>query len=84
MSLWWLQPGWTAALCGSCGVNIWNSGGDPDHGVCYECFMARYREPEPARQICEICKKNEACATSNGKAVCSQECHDEAERAGAQ
>ena len=47
MSLWWLEPGWKNALCARCGVNIWNSGGDPDHGVCYDCFFERSREQHP-------------------------------------
>ncbi len=34
--LWWLQDGWGAARC-ACGVNIQQSGGDPDWGECYEC-----------------------------------------------
>lgn len=37
MSLWWLQPGWTATTCGHCGKTIWPDG-DPDWGLCYECF----------------------------------------------
>ena len=56
-NLWWLQPGWKAALCSSCGQNIWDSGGDPDHGVCHECFFARHNEmqrPEPTiEELCE-------------------------------
>jgi hypothetical protein len=74
MSLWWLQPGWHNALCAGCGVNIWYSGGDPDHGVCYECFMERAAtEQEPSYQ-CEICNEHDACASVNGFCVCSEEC----------
>ncbi len=40
MSLWWLEPGWGSARC-ACGVNIQQSGGDPDWGECYECFTER-------------------------------------------
>lgn len=50
MSLWWLEPGWTSAICPQCGRNIWDSGGDPDWGLCYECFSARLDQqqyPEP-------------------------------------
>jgi hypothetical protein len=36
-SFWWMKPGWKSTVC-SCGANIWESGGDPDHGVCYDCF----------------------------------------------
>lgn len=57
MSLWWLQPGWKSALCANCGVNIWNSGGDPDHGVCHDCFFARQPEPErPEPTTEELCE----------------------------
>lgn len=45
MSLWWLEPGWTEALCGECGSKIWPEG-DPDHGVCYQCFMRQQQETE--------------------------------------
>jgi len=34
-NLWWLLPDWKAAVCPSCGVNIWDSGGDPDWGENY-------------------------------------------------
>lgn len=37
-NFWWLQNEWKKTLCANCGVNIWDEGGDPDHGVCYECF----------------------------------------------
>ncbi len=36
MSFWWLQPGWKDATC-SCGANIWQNGGDPDWGECFDC-----------------------------------------------
>ena len=48
-NLWWLEPGWTETLCANCGKKIWPDG-DPDHGVCYECFMERY-EYEQQRRI---------------------------------
>lgn len=51
MSLWWLEPEWKDATCARCGCNIWDSGGDPDHGVCYECWHQQWDEahqmPEP-------------------------------------
>lgn len=79
MSFWWMQPGWKSAMC-SCGVNIWNSGGDPDHGVCYDCFMAQSRKrPEPPGR-CDICGAHEAVTGANGFGVCSEECMHEAER----
>lgn len=46
MNLWWLQPGWTDAECYRCGRNIWDSGGDPDWGQCFDCFCGS-RQPEP-------------------------------------
>lgn len=47
MTLWWLDPQWKETLCARCGCNIWASGGDPDHGVCHDCFMAeRMQEQE--------------------------------------
>lgn len=52
-NFWWMQPGWTDALCGQCGQKIWPEG-DPDHGVCYQCFMhnaqAEEHEQEQQRQ----------------------------------
>lgn len=71
MSLWWLEPGWKDALCANCGVNIWKSGGDPDHGVCFDCFFQTAPEQH---YLCEICLKGEACTSTNGYAVCSPEC----------
>ena len=80
---WWLQPGWTETRC-ACGAKIWPEG-DPDWGACYSCFSAdldaRYGPddyPDP-RYPCDICTTGQACAHSNGYAVCSQECHDRAE-----
>lgn len=84
--LWWLQPGWKSARC-SCGANIWDSGGDPDHGVCFDCFYAE-RESDPREQpdprdqqgpVCDICKNDWACANVNGYGVCSKECGEVAE-----
>lgn len=52
MSFWWLQEGWTKTRCSVCGATIWPEG-DPDWGMCYECFteanrrQAKYPEPEP-------------------------------------
>lgn len=39
MSLWWLQPGWTQACCAQCGQQIYPEG-DPDWGMCFQCFSA--------------------------------------------
>lgn len=85
MSLWWLQPGWKSTTCQCCGANIWNSGGDPDWGECYECFgmnsSQEYpEEPFPDSPPCEICGKNEAVTGENGWGVCSEECADEARK----
>ena len=49
-NLWWLEPAWKSAVC-RCGVNIWDSGGDPDHGVCFQCFEANYREQEAEEEL---------------------------------
>lgn len=38
MSLRWSEPYWKKTLCIKCGRNIWDSGGDPDWGLCLECF----------------------------------------------
>lgn len=80
MSLWWLQPGWKAAACQDCGVNIWDAGGDPDHGVCPECFDHNHSEPEPPSPLCDICSRREAVAGVNGYSVCSEECAHSAEK----
>ncbi len=37
MGLWWLQPGWANATCGSCGATIAPEG-DPDWGLCWPCM----------------------------------------------
>lgn len=37
MSFYWLEPGWKSARC-ACGANIWDTGGDPDWGACFNCF----------------------------------------------
>ena len=44
--MWWMRPEWKDTLCARCGRNIWDSGGDPDHGVCYDCFVELWRERE--------------------------------------
>lgn len=36
-SFWWIDPVWTSATCSCCGSKIWPEG-DPDWGMCYECF----------------------------------------------
>lgn len=86
MSLYWLQPEWKDAAC-HCGANIWNSGGDPDWGECYNCFSHRhqqqqqYREQEyPYSPPCDICGKNEAVTGENGYGVCSELCAVEAKK----
>ena len=38
MSFWWLRPGWGNAACCKCGCNIKRAGGDPDMGICPDCF----------------------------------------------
>jgi len=81
MSLWWLQPGWKEARCGTCGGKIWPEG-DPDWGECYECFSSRladkHRHKEPIH-LCDICGKHESVTGTNGYGVCSEECHHVAE-----
>lgn len=49
MTLWWLKPGWTDAVCG-CGARIYPEG-DPDWGRCFHCFSY---EMEQARQYEEM------------------------------
>ena len=46
MSFWWLEPGWKQACCNQCGVNIWDSGGDPDHGLCFSCMNTTIRRQQ--------------------------------------
>lgn len=48
--LWWLEPGWKQTCCGMCGQNIWNSGGDPDWGLCYPCFEAHHQEQDRIKE----------------------------------
>lgn len=45
MSLWWLEPGWTDTCCARCGRKIWPEG-DPDWGLCYDCFTKEIYEKE--------------------------------------
>lgn len=79
MSLWWLQPDWTSAVC-ACGRNIWDSGGDPDHGICYDCFNTRYEKNNWPSPKCDICGQHEAVTGENGYGVCSQGCAEKANR----
>ena len=75
MTLWWLQPGWKSANCERCGANIWRSGGDPDHGVCHDCFFRQRSEPpreEPP--LCDICRKHKSVTAHRGHYVCSEAC----------
>lgn len=55
MSFWWMDPGWKQTLCSKCNINIWESGGDPDHGVCYECFMEAHPRKQPEPTVEEMC-----------------------------
>lgn len=43
-SFYWLDPSWEKATCAHCGQNIWDSGGDPDHGLCHECWWNQHRK----------------------------------------
>jgi hypothetical protein len=78
MGLWWMRPEWKQTSCARCGRNIWDSGGDPDHGVCLECWEAAWSPPQ--YRLCDVCGKGEAVAGVAGLGVCSQTCADEAER----
>jgi NMD protein affecting ribosome stability and mRNA decay len=85
-NLYWLEPGWTNTTCPSCGKKIWPEG-DPDWGMCYECFSASHEQYEPEPEImCDICGKFPACAGENGYGVCSEYCAmvaaDKAQREG--
>lgn len=50
---WWLQEGWTSAICPRCGNKIWPEG-DPDWGLCFDCFeeelIKRKEEERLARE----------------------------------
>lgn len=83
MSFWWLQEGWTKAVC-SCGNKIWPEG-DPDWGMCYDCMCQQNSQPEqqypdPPNPPCDICGKNDAVTGTCGFGVCSKGCSDEAIR----
>lgn len=52
MTLWWLQADWKKAIC-FCGVNIWDSGGDPDSGLCLSCFTQR--QEDKRRRTISMC-----------------------------
>lgn len=88
MSLYWLEPGWTSAVCPGCGCNIWNSGGDPDLGMCFDCLNAernaRQQQEYPPCPQCDICENGDAVTAINNYAVCSKECADIAETREAQ
>ena len=51
MGLWWLQPGWADARCGTCGEKIAPEG-DPDWGLCWPCMQhsTELAEQERAEQ----------------------------------
>lgn len=76
MSLWWLQPGWTAAGCATCGVNIWQAGGDPDHGLCPACWNEQYERLHQDDNVllCDVCGQHQACSSQAGLNVCSEWC----------
>ena len=52
MALWWLQPGWDQATCGSCGSRIAPEG-DPDWGLCWGCMQAEQERQHLERQYAE-------------------------------
>lgn len=80
MSLWWLQEDWNQALCAQCGRQIWPEG-DPDWGLCYECFSSAvaYDQPERPEPLCDVCHQYPAVAGVGNVGVCSEECHYKAE-----
>lgn len=39
-------------MCANCGQKIWPEG-DPDHGVCYSCFMEQYQSDQEQQQADE-------------------------------
>lgn len=83
--LWWLEPGWKQSCCGVCGVNIWDSGGDPDHGVCFQCFSAQHEEYEDHLQAREECEKARLADLLNAEMVCRIRLHEaQRERAAAE
>lgn len=45
MGLWWVQEGWTETRCSQCGVKIWPEG-DPDWGLCFNCWNNRWQAQE--------------------------------------
>lgn len=49
--LWWLQPGWKGGCCAECGANIWDSGGDPDWGLCFEHFSQKVERERAQRAL---------------------------------
>ena len=49
MALWWLAPGWTETLCSSCGAKIWPEG-DPDCGMCVQCFTDKLEHERSMRE----------------------------------
>lgn len=50
----------------------------PEEYPCHLC-VARERQPEPDPvYLCDICHLLGACASVNGRAVCSEECANEA------
>lgn len=84
MSFYWLEPGRTSALCSSCGANIWDSGGDPDWGECFDCFSERvYQNQRPESEpvpLCDVCGIHVAVTDVNGIVVCCEECANIAEK----
>jgi len=71
--LYWLRPEWKQATCQRCGVNIWDAGGDPDHGLCPNCFNQQWAEqhppeppepilPEPDYEAIHLCSLLTRCA----------------------
>lgn len=73
MTLWWLQPGWRETECGQCGRRIWPEG-DPDWGLCCDCFTRHLEEQQQQSERCDVCGQANAVTMTNGRAVCSEEC----------
>ena len=64
--MWWLQSDWKDTTCDICGKNIWNSGGDPDHGLCYDCWYEQQAQQKTKQEQNENYKNTKTKVNKNG------------------
>ena len=54
MSFYWLEKGWKDKCCARCGKKIYPEG-DPDWGLCYDCFSDDVNRRWQIDKSCKTC-----------------------------